>query len=214
MVFDECLTWKPHVQKIGGKISIANGTLNRLKKFVPQEILKIIYNSLILPHLNFGILLWGHNSKRIFRLQKWAVRNVTSSKYNAHTDPIFQKLKLLKLHDIRNLSYLKFHYKYTKNELPKYFDHMFDQNFPSHHYPTRHKNKPKPAEWKKQAAKRSIRYSLLPAIKDLPNILQTDYKDIKIYPLAKKAKQVFVDSYTYRCNDSTCFVCKSKPAKS
>ena len=214
VVFDECLTWKPHVQKIGGKISIANGTLNRLKKFVPQEILKIIYNSLILPHLNFGILLWGHNSKRIFRLQKWAVRNVTSSKYNAHTDPIFQKLKLLKLHDIRNLSYLKFHYKYTKNELPKYFDHMFDQNFPSHHYPTRHKNKPKPAEWKKQAAKRSIRYSLLPAIKDLPNILQTDYKDIKIYPLAKKAKQVFVDSYTYRCNDSTCFVCKTKPAKS
>ena len=211
VVFDECLTWKAHVQKIGGKISMANGTLSRLKKFIPQEVLKIIYNSLILPHLNFGILLWGHNSKRIFRLQKWAVRAVTSSKYNAHTNPIFQKLRLIKLEDIRNLSYLKFHYKYTKNELPRYFDNMFDQKFPCHDYPTRNKSEPLPAEWKKQAAKRSIRYSLLPAIKCLPKELKIDYKDIKLYALAKKAKNIFVDSYTGRCNDSLCFVCKQKP---
>ena len=213
VVFDECLTWKPHVQKIGSKISIANGTLNRLKKFVPQEILKIIYNSLILPHLNFGILLWGHNSKRIFRLQKWAVRNVTSSKYNAHTNPIFQKLKLIKFHDIRNLSYLKFHYKYTKNELPKYFDNMFDQKFSTHDHDTRHKNDPKPPDWKKQAAKKSIRFSLLPAIKNLPHDLQTDYEGIKLHALAKKAKQFFINSYAGRCSDTSCFVCKPNPKK-
>ena len=214
VVFDECLTWKPHVQKIGGKISMANGTLSRLKKFIPQEVLKIIYNSLILPHLNFGILLWGHNSKRIFRLQKWAVRSVTSSKYNAHTNPIFQKLNLIKFNDIRDLAYLKFHYKYTKNELPRYFDNMFDQKFPSHDYPTRNKNEPLSADWKKLAAKRSIRYSLLPAIKSLPKELKTDYKDIKLYALAKKAKKIFVESYSDRCNDSSCFVCKQKTQNS
>ena len=208
ILFDECLTWKAHVQKIGSKISMANGTLNRLKKFVPQEVLKIIYNALILPHLNFGVLLWGHNSKRIFRLQKWAVRAITSSKYNAHTSPIFQKLKLIKFHDIRNLSYIKFHYKYTKNELPKYFDNMFDQKFPTHDYQTRNKNEPLPADWKKQAAKRSIRFSLLPAIENIPDELKIDYKKIKINTLAKKAKQVFIDSYTDRCNDPTCYVCK------
>ena len=214
VVFDECLTWKSHVQKIGGKISMANGTLNRLKKFLPQEVLKIIYNSLILPHLNFGILLWGHNSKRIFRLQKWAVRAVTSSKYNAHTNPIFQKLKLIKLDDIKNLAYLKFHYKYTKNDLPKYFDNMFDQKYLTHNYSTRNRNEPLPADWKKQAAKRSIRFSLLPAIKSLPNELKSDYKNIKLHALAKKAKKIFVDSYSDRCNDSSCFVCKSNPKKS
>ena len=208
VVFDECLTWKPHVQKIGSKISMANGTLNRLKRFIPQDVLKMIYSALILPHLNFGVLLWGHNSKRIIRLQKWAVRAVTSSKYNAHTNPIFQTLRLIKFHDIRNLSYLKFHYKYTVNELPKYFDKMFDQNFPTHNYLTRHKNKPLPADWKKQAAKRSIRFSLLPAIENLPEELKVDYKSIKLNALAKKAKKVFVDSYTDRCNDSSCFVCK------
>ena len=166
-----------------------------------------------MPHLNFGILLWGHNSKRIFRLQKWAVRNVTSSKYNAHTNPIFQKLKLIKFHDIRNLSYLKFHYKYTKNELPKYFDNMFDQKFSTHDHDTRHKNDPKPPDWKKQAAKKSIRFSLLPAIKNLPHDLQTNYEDIKLHVLAKKAKQFFINSYAGRCSDKSCFVCKSNPNK-
>ncbi len=34
------------------------------------------------------------------------------SKYNAHTDPIFKKEKLLKLRDIIKLQELKFYYKY------------------------------------------------------------------------------------------------------
>ena len=208
VVFDECLTWKAHVQKIGSKISMANGTLSRLKKFVPQDVLKIIYNALVLPHLNFGILLWGHNSKRIIRLQKWAVRAITSSKYNAHTEPIFQKLRLIKFDDIKKLCYLKFHYRYTKNDLPKYFDNMFDQNLPTHNYPTRNKNKPLPADWKKQAAKKSIRFSLLPVIENLPEVLKSNFDKIKINALAKKAKKFFVDSYTWRCSDSACFVCK------
>ena len=103
---------------------------------------------------------------------------------------------------------------YTKNELPRYFDNMFDEKFLTHDYPTRNRNEPLPAEWKKQAAKRSIRYSLLPAIKCLPQELKTDYKDVKLYALAKKAKKIFVDSYSGRCNDSSCFVCKQKPKKS
>ena len=85
---------------------------------------------------------------------------------------------------------------------------MFDQKFPTHDYQTRNKNEPLPADWKKQAAKRSIRFSLLPAIENIPDELKIDYKKIKINTLAKKAKQVFIDSYTDRCNDPTCYVCK------
>ena len=84
VMFDENLTWKSHVSKIGSKIAAVVGTLNKLKRFLPQEILKVIYNALIQPHLNLGVLLWGTNLKRIFKLQKWAVRAITNSKYNAH----------------------------------------------------------------------------------------------------------------------------------
>ena len=29
-----------------------------------------MYNSLILPHINYGILVWGHQAHCIFKLQK------------------------------------------------------------------------------------------------------------------------------------------------
>ena len=54
IMLDECLTWNSHTQKISSKISVVNGTLSRLKKFLPCDILLTIYNALILPHLNYG----------------------------------------------------------------------------------------------------------------------------------------------------------------
>ena len=121
IMLDECLTWNSHIQRIASKISVVNGILYRLKKFLPGEVLKIIYNALIQPHLNYGILLWGNNVKRIHKLQKLAVRSITCSKYNAHTDPLFFQLKFLKIQDEYKLSVLKFFYKYLKHSLPNFF---------------------------------------------------------------------------------------------
>ena len=64
-----------------------------------------MYNSLILLHINYGILVWGHQAHRIFKLQKRAIRIITLSKYNA--DPIYIELKFLKLDDIYKLQQLK-----------------------------------------------------------------------------------------------------------
>ena len=80
------------------------GILNKIKLFLPSRILKTIYSSLILFQLNYGILVWGQNYKRIFKLQKRVMRIITCSKYNAHSEPLFKELKLLKLEDIRKLS--------------------------------------------------------------------------------------------------------------
>ena len=44
------------------KISKIIGILPKLKYIFPKEILLIIYKSLIVPHLNYGLLLWGVNS--------------------------------------------------------------------------------------------------------------------------------------------------------
>ena len=109
IMLDECMTWDSHINKIAGKISQVNGALSRLKKFVPSEILKMIYNALIQPHLNYGILLWDKNIKRIMKLQKWAVISITSCKYNVLTEPLLFRLKLLKIKDIYKVSTLKFY---------------------------------------------------------------------------------------------------------
>ena len=62
---------------------------------------------------------------RLDKLQKRAVRIITCSKYNSHTDPLFRKLNLLKTKDLFELSVLKWFYKYKKSILPFYISNMF-----------------------------------------------------------------------------------------
>ena len=78
----------------------------------------MLYNSLILPHLQYAILCWGFKNSRLFKLQKRAIRIITCSKYNAHTDPLFKKMNLLKISDLYNISLLKFFHKLRNNKLP------------------------------------------------------------------------------------------------
>ena len=67
---NEHLQWKYHTDTICKKISRSIGILHRLKNFFPLSILKTLYNSLILPHINYGLTIWGYNLNRIFILQK------------------------------------------------------------------------------------------------------------------------------------------------
>ena len=137
LTIDQHLTWNGHVQKISNKISRSLGIMCELKWFLPQNILK---NSLILPHLQYCILSWGFKSDRIFQLQKRAIRIITCSKYNAHTEPLLKTLNLLKIEDIMKTKALKLYYRYKQNELPKYFESMFTESNDNHSHDTRHKS--------------------------------------------------------------------------
>ena len=55
----EDLKWSKHHNNISLKLTKTVGVLNRLKYDYPLAILKTLYNTLFLPHLNYGILLWG-----------------------------------------------------------------------------------------------------------------------------------------------------------
>ena len=206
-VVDEQMSWNAHTQKIASRIGCVVGTLNRLKRFLPSEILKMIYNALILPHLNYGVLLWGNNIKRVFRLQKMALRAITSSKYNAHTSPIFIKLKLLKIHDIYKLNMLKFYFKYKKNKLPNFFDGMFEESYPSHDYDTRQKDKPIEPRWELLAAKRAIRYSLPLALQITPVYLTDKIPNVSLQTFSRHAKIYFMNLYDPLCHIPDCYIC-------
>ncbi len=86
LTLDEHLTWKCHVNKIWNKISQCMGILNRLKHFLPIQTKILIYNSLVLWHLNCGILLWGYKCEKVFKLQNLFFWILSLSRYNAHTD--------------------------------------------------------------------------------------------------------------------------------
>ena len=121
IILDTSLSWKYHTKMIAIKISKIIGILHKLKYIFPKEILLIIYKSLIMPHLNYGLLLWGVNLKDIVLLQKKAIRLVTHNTYNSHTEPIFKENGLLNLVDMFLLNKLKFLHKLFHNNLPSYF---------------------------------------------------------------------------------------------
>ena len=74
--------------------------MNRLKGYLPLSAMKRMYCSLIFSHLQFAITSWGFECERLSKLQKRAIRIMTNNEYNAHTDPLFIGLKLLKIKDI------------------------------------------------------------------------------------------------------------------
>ena len=64
-VIDENLSWNNHISKISSKIGRVIGVMSKLKRLIPSHSLKLMYNSLVIPHINYGITLWGHNTNRI-----------------------------------------------------------------------------------------------------------------------------------------------------
>ena len=130
--------WKSHIDKLSVKCCRSLGILNRHKIILPLNITIILYNSLMLPHLNYGMTLWGFKCERILKLQKKAARILSASKYNAHTEPLFKNLKLLKIEHILKLHELKLYYKFIHIRLPVYLQNLkLDQNSSIHNINTR-----------------------------------------------------------------------------
>ena len=139
LTIDETLSWKKHIEKIATKISKVIGILSRCKRYLHSSVMVKIYNSLILSRINYGITCWGFDTKRIYKLQKKALRIICKTKYNAHSDPLFIKLKTLKVKDIFLIQCLKFFYLHEKKDLPAYFHH-FISNRSDHEYNTRQRD--------------------------------------------------------------------------
>ena len=107
----------PCTDKVSNKCSRIIGILNRLKHTLPQRIQLMLYNSLLLPHINYCLTTWGYHCHRLQKLQKTAIRIITLSKYNEHTAPLFKKLNLLIIKDILALQELKLYYKFIHNNV-------------------------------------------------------------------------------------------------
>ena len=119
------MSWNSHYSELCNKLSTVGGMLGKLKNILPRDILLSIYNSLFQSRATYGITAWGfHDCKRLSVLQKRAVRHVSKSKYNSHSEPILRKLNLLKIQDLFNTSCLKVYYKFKNNLLPIYLSKM------------------------------------------------------------------------------------------
>ena len=122
IIIDEKLSFKNHIDHISSKTSKSVGLLYRLSRFLPINILKTLYHSLVMPHISYGIELWYGAPKtvsnRIVIIQKKMIRALNSLPYNSHTGPYFKEMSLLKVEDLYKLQIgLNIHTGISRNEL-------------------------------------------------------------------------------------------------
>ena len=141
VVLDEHVTWKPHISRIANKVSKAVGLLCKSRFYIAKFSLRTLYYSLVYPYLYYCTIAWGStypsNLNRLVLLQKRVIRIINKDTFDAHTDPIFRDLKLLRLDQIYLYQLGKFMYLYRNGSLTEYFHNYFPMTNEVHSYNTR-----------------------------------------------------------------------------
>ena len=156
--------------KISNNCSKTIGVLNRLKYVLPLDIKVLLYNTLILSHINYCIMIWGY--QRSIRKKGYANNNLKYI-YNSHTEPLFKNPKLLKIEDMLKLQEIQFSFKYIHNQLPSYLLNW--QIIPSiniHNYNTCAKDSIHTFRAKHEFAMKWFRHSLPHTINETPDVIK------------------------------------------
>ena len=127
---DESLTYKYHINWVCKKINASLALLLRSKRALPYKMKLLVYNALIMSHINYGSCIWGGASiselKKLEAPQKKAIRAVCNAKYNQHATPLFYETRTLKIQDCLELNFLKLGNKLLKGKQPNTIIKLFN----------------------------------------------------------------------------------------
>lgn len=116
VIIDDKLNWREHISSLKSRLARNSYAVAKLKPYLDEKTLKMVYYSLIYPHLQYCISSWGYaaptNLDPVIKIQKRVVRNICHKSSRSHTHPLFLRLELLKLVDIRKLQTAKLMFKY------------------------------------------------------------------------------------------------------
>ena len=132
MHVDDELKWNHHIQQLCEKVGRMINYLARIKHFLNTSALKIIYNTVILPHFDYADIVWQSATKTqlefLQKLQNRAARIILN------VNP-YEHKSTLELHHILNWEYLgrrrlkhtmSFMYKILHNMAPEYMEEEFE----------------------------------------------------------------------------------------
>ena len=125
--FDSNLTWKSHINELCLKLSKTVGILSKVRHFVDNHILVMLYYSLIYPFLTYGVHVWGLTFPSFLTqlsiVQKKAIRIISFSEPKSHSEPLFKSLNLT--------------YQWSHKLLPPCFSEYFKFTSSVHSHSTR-----------------------------------------------------------------------------
>lgn len=133
VILDNCLTWKDHIDSVCKRISSKIALLKRIVYFLNDEMKLLFYNAYILPYIDYCCTIWGKNkthTKKIFTLQKRALRIITSGHEYSSTMQMFKENKVLTVFDRCKYHTAILVYKTLNNSVPSYMSEIlsFSEN--------------------------------------------------------------------------------------
>jgi len=142
IIIQSNLKWNTHIALLKNKISKTIGILCKVKNVLGTAHLKVLYQSLIEPYLNYCCIIWASpetnvNLESLHKLQKQATRIILFANYRAHSKPLFFKLKLLNIYDLCKSQILSFVYKSCNHLLALKYTNYFTFAKEKHQYATR-----------------------------------------------------------------------------
>jgi hypothetical protein len=211
VLIQENLKWNEHISSKTNKISKVTSLLYRLKNTIPESVLLNIYNALIVPHMTYGIVAWGHAPQSLLRrliiLQKKSLRIISKSQFISHTQPLFKKFKLLKLPDLYRLNCCKLYYRTKTHTLPEYHTQQLPTVRTINPYSSRMASDIYISITLSNIEKQSLNYKIGTTWNNIPpHFKNTD--NISERSFSKRLKSYFISSYNHYCNVRNCLSCR------
>lgn len=172
---DQNLKWNTHINETSKKLAKNIGIIRRISYLIPSNILINLYFALVYPYLTYCNFIWSStyptHLKRLQILQKKALRVITKSPINSHTEPIFLQHNFLSITQIKFKQTCEFMYQYHYGLLPGAFDKYFTQV--SKMYNTRSRDDYRTIYARTNTRKFSIKYQGPMAWNSLPKGIRT-----------------------------------------
>jgi len=130
VIVDEKLTWKEHCKQLCSTISKYVGVMYKVKCYVNNQTLRMLYHSLINSRAQYGLIAWGKAAschlQPISAVLNRAMRCLNTDKLSTNkVTTIYKMQKIIQLKDTYNLEVSKFMYKYTTSQLRATFSNYF-----------------------------------------------------------------------------------------
>jgi hypothetical protein len=129
---DEYLSLDSHTNHVVKKLSRSLYCIKQARNIIPPKGLLALYYALIHSHLTYCTSIMGgitaKNRNKIIKIQKKAIRIITNSPYNAHTNPIFSELHILPFNLLIKQAQLTFMHSIEYKSAPSSFDRTWQKN--------------------------------------------------------------------------------------
>ena len=142
---DEGLRWTVHIDRVRSKVGQLLGVLGRASTVLGPGALLSLYNGLVLPHLQYCLMVWGDflgdgNGTRgaaLLRLQKRIAGLIAGSRGRYHADPLFAKYGIIKVGDLYRQQVRVHAWRFWNHQLPPNQAAMLERIERVHSYGTR-----------------------------------------------------------------------------